>query len=143
MIRSIMDKLDNFLKISDIVKNKDIDSFIELVDSSIFTTTSVIKQLKITNLYPNMRKDIDEINKVIDNINKRCLYKCICQKTFPSNSDLNIDELVKEHYNIKYKKNDDDKQNIIPVLIKIGFLSGNKSHPFDNIYFYDKNNYAK
>lgn len=140
MIRSIMDKLDNFLKISDIVKNKDIDGFIELVDSSIFTTTSIIKQLKIPNLYPNMRKDIDEINKVIDNINKRCLYKCICQKTFPSNADLNIDELVEEHSHIIKS---DDKQNIIPVLIKIGFLSGNKSHPFDNIYFYDKNNYAK
>jgi hypothetical protein len=87
-----------------------------------------------------MRKDIEEINTVIDNINKRCLYKCICQKTFPSDKDINIDELVEEHSHIIKS---DDKKNIIPVLIKIGFLSGNKSHPFDNIYFYDKNNYAK
>ncbi len=137
MIRSIMDKLDNFLKITDIIKNNDIDGFIDLVDSSIFNTTSIIKQLKIFNIYKHLSKDIDEINLVIDNINKRCLYKCICQKTFPPDQEINIDKLMEENsQNI-------DKKYLIPVIIKIGFLSGNKSHPFDNIYFYDKNNFSK
>ena len=30
-----------------------------------------------------------------------------------------------------------------PVLITIGYLSGNKKHPFDSIYFYDKDDTAK
>jgi HD superfamily phosphohydrolase len=137
MIRSIMDKLDNFLKMIDIIKNNDIDGFIDLVDSSIFNTTSIIKQLKILNIYKHLSKDIDEINFVIDNINTRSLYKCICQKTFPPDQEINIDKLMEENsQNI-------DKKYLIPVIIKIGFLSGNKSHPFDNIYFYDKNNFSK
>ena len=146
MIRFILEKLDNILQISDSIKNNKLDKFIDLLDSTILNTTSIIK-LCDEEKYRKHKENIDEIENMLNRIYNRKLYKCLYSKSFCVSEiidvDLKIKELLlddKELLNKKLNKDIMQVNNILPVKLKIGLLGGNKSHPFDNLYFYDKNN---
>jgi HD superfamily phosphohydrolase len=143
MFQDILNNLNPILKITDTIKNNNIKKFIELNDSIIFDTVKILKNYDY--IYQQYKKQFDIIENIIYKINTRDIYKCVYCETF--NTDENItDELI---FN-KFKKSinskgidsidiDIDSPRIKIVKIKIGLLSGNKSHPLDSIYFYNQN----
>ena len=141
MIRDILENLNPILKISESIKNENIEKFIDLVDHTILNTANVIKNFD--SVYTFWKKPIDIILKILNKINDRDIYKCIYGETFYTDEEVNNQQLF-ERFKAKY--NDDsfvfdfDSPNIIIVKLKIGLLGGNKSHPLDTVYFYDSKN---
>ena len=146
MIRDILHNLDPILKISNTIKNNQIEKFIELTDSTILDTAKILKDHK--PIYELYKKQIDSIQKIINKINTRDIYRCVYSETFYTNehiTDEHIFNKFKKKYNLKGFDLDDIAFNINShrlkiVKIKIGLLSGNKSHPLDTVYFYNNNN---
>jgi HD superfamily phosphohydrolase len=140
MIRDILEKLDGILLISDNIKNNNLDNFIDMVDSSILNTSSILKNIPYT--YHLYKEQIDYIESIIDKIYSRKLYKCIYSNSFSIYDNFEADKIILD-FIISYETKHNivlDKDKIIPIKLKIGLLSGNKSHPIDNIYFYDSKN---
>ena len=144
LIKQILDRLDTIINIKSIFTSGfNVERFNELTDATIFNTTTTL--LPFTNDYDlysdrgtisnTIIENIIFINNILKNIHSRKLYKNVYFKIVPVieniNEEYEIDNFIKN--NSQYNKNE-----LIPVTIKIGFLSGNKSHPFDYIYFYDK-----
>jgi HD superfamily phosphohydrolase len=144
LIKQILDRLDTIINIKGIFTDFNVERFTDLTDATIFNTTTTL--LPFTNLHHpygciggsnnTIIENIKFINNILKNIHSRNLYKNVYFKIVPVieniNEEYEIDNFIKN--NAQYNKNE-----LIPVTIKIGFLSGNKSHPFDYIYFYDKN----
>ena len=64
MLRSILNKLDKILKITENIKLLNIDHFINLTDSVIMNTSFIIEQIKPIN-YNDIKDDVEYINSVI------------------------------------------------------------------------------
>lgn len=142
MIRDILENLDPILKITENIMAGQIEKFIDLIDSTILNTASTLKNFE--PIYSVWNKQIDIIEKIIDRINNRNLYKCIYGETFYTNEYVSPKQLFE---NFKINIDDDniigidfENPNIITVRLKIGLLGGNKSHPLDSVYFYNRNN---
>jgi HD superfamily phosphohydrolase len=138
MIRNIMNRLEPILQIVNIINSRDLDKFIDLTDSVIFDTTKIIKNFP--QLYSLYKSDIDYIEEQIDKINKRQIYKCLYASSFmvsEDNIDKKIEEIVSKPEDFLKHIDNFSRDNIKPIKILIGLLSGNKSHPFDNLYFFD------
>jgi HD superfamily phosphohydrolase len=139
MMKTILEKLDNILKISENIKSNNINHFINLTDSVITTTSFIIQQLKPLN-YDEIKPDIEFINNVLNDINTRKLYKCVHSSSYSVRQKININLVIKK---ILQSNKNVKLENIIPVIIKIGLIGGEKTHPFDNLYFYDKKKSSK
>lgn len=143
MIRDILENLNPILKISENIKDNNIFKFIELIDNTILNTASVLKNFE--SVYLVWKKQLDLIQKIVDKINNRNLYKCIYGETFFIEEEISNQELF-ERFKSKYSTDDIDldfdfnSPNIKIVKIQIGMLGGNKSHPMDSVYFYDSRN---
>ena len=145
MIRDILENLNPILKISESIKNENICKFIDLVDHTILNTACMLKNFE--PVYTIWKKQIDLIQKIINKINDRELYKCIYGETFYTDEEITNQELFNR---FKSKYNDENlnlnlnldfnSSNIIIVKLKIGLLGGEKSHPLDSVYFYDNKN---
>lgn len=141
MIRDILENLNPILKISDSIKNENIEKFIDLVDHTILSTANILKNFE--PVYTCWKKQIDTILKILNKINDRDIYKCIYGETFYTDEEIDNQQLFerfKEKYNDDLLIFDFDSPNIIIVKLKIGLLGGNKSHPLDSVYFYDNKN---
>lgn len=141
MIRDVLENIDPILKISDSIKDENINKFIDLVDHTILNTANVLKNFD--SVYSIWKKQIDTILKILNKINDRDIYKCIYSETFYTDEEINSKQLFerfKKKYNDDFLVFDFNSPNIIIVKLKIGLLSGNKSHPLDSVYFYDNNN---
>jgi HD superfamily phosphohydrolase len=145
MIRDILCNLDPILKISNIIKNNQIDKFIELTDSTILDTAKTLKDFP--QIYEVYKRQIDLIQKIINDINTREIYRCVFGETFYADEDISNERIFEKFKNDIYSKGidlDDIDLNINSprlkiVNIKIGLLGGNKSHPLDTVYFYNCN----
>lgn len=118
MIRDIMLLLNPILKIYDSIFN--VDKFCELTDDYILSSVKF--------LYNNLEKYssdeqilIKKAKNILDNIHNRKLYKLIIYAVFDSYKPQ-LDKLYNKYVIMHYGK--------------IGFVSGNKKNPFDNLYFY-------
>ena len=143
MIRDILENLDPILKISENIKNENILKFIDLIDHTILGTASILKNFE--SVYICWKKQIDTIQKIVNKINDRKIYKCIYGESFYTNEEVTKQELFerfKSKYNDQLEYLNFDSPNIIIVKLKIGMLGGNKSHPLDSVYFYDNKNHS-
>jgi deoxynucleoside triphosphate triphosphohydrolase SAMHD1 len=137
-IKKILDRLDSLINIKSVffgIDGFNVDRFNELTDATIFNTTTTLLNFTSECISDATIANIMFINNILKNINSRNLYKNVYFKVVSVIENINeedeINEFIKNNPN--YNKND-----LIPVTIKIGYLSGNKNHPFDYIYFYDK-----
>jgi HD superfamily phosphohydrolase len=123
MMTEIMIKLNPILNIALSIQYEQVDNFCKLTDSFILNT------LELLSNPPQNLKFIDNINnikeayEIYQRIINRQLYKLVLSQT-------SIEPIV---YNNMY--NDKNKYDI--YQIKIGYISGNKENPLDNIYFYN------
>ena len=134
MLRNVLNKLDNILKITSNIKSMNIDHFIKLTDSTILNTSVIIEQLHPSN-YEDIKLDIDYINSILNAINERRIYKCLYSTSYSVKDKINSKSIVKK---ILSENKEFNKKNIVTTIIKIGLIGGEKTHPFDNLYFYNK-----
>lgn len=139
MLRQVLNKLDKILKISENIKLLNIDHFINLTDTVILNSSFIIEQIKPLN-FLEIKKDIDSINEIINAINERRLYKCVYNSSYSVREKINTKSIIKK---ILLENKEFNKKNVFAVMIKIGLIGGEKTHPFDNLYFYDKNNNSR
>ena len=142
MIRDILENLDPILNITGNIRSEQIDKFIDLTDSTVLNAATIIKQFE--PVYILWKKQIDTIEKIIQRINSRDLYRCIYGESFYTNESVTTTQLFegfKQNLSVDSRDIDInfDDPNIITVRIKIGLLGGDKSHPLDTVYFYNSN----
>ena len=142
MIRDILENLNEILNITENIKNNDFNKFIELIDSTLINSIYILKNIPfIRNKY---LKNIENIEKINNMINERKLYNCLYSTSYYTEEidNINLNNEI-DNFILSYEKKNDitiDKNLIIPIKLKIGLLSGNKTDPFDNLYFYDNYN---
>lgn len=136
MLRTVLNKLDPILKITSNIKSMNIEHFINLTDSLILNTGIIIEQVRPAN-YEEIRSSIEYINLMLTKINERKLYKCLYSTSYSVKDKINSKSIIKKFLSENKEFN---KKNIITTIIKIGLIGGEKTHPFDNLYFYNKNN---
>lgn len=121
MINDIMLELNDVLNVYDSVKET--DTFIKLTDSYI-TTMITFMESNIGNYHEKYRDNIQKAYSILNRINCRDLYIHI--GTMVSEKCIDIDKYFSEFPTDK----------IIIYKTKLGFVSGKKSNPLDNLYFY-------
>lgn len=123
LIVDILLALDSILKISDSILN--MDEFIKITDDYIFNSINIIEKFKNTLTFDQQEQFEHARNLYIKLIN-RDLYGII--QTISSKQKIpNIDDTF---------ENLPDRDSVVIYQGKIGFVSGNKPNPFDNIYVY-------
>jgi len=137
MMKYILAKLDKMINITGNIKSNNIDHFVNLIDSTITNSTFIIQQLNLPN-YAEFKEDIDNINSMLNSINNRQIYKCLHSSSYSVRQKIDLPTIIKKVLQTN-KEEKLELDNIIPVVIKIGLIGGEKTHPFDNLYFYDKN----
>lgn len=144
MIRDILHNLDLILNISSTIKNNRLDKFIELTDTTILDTAKILKEYQ--PIYQLYKKQIDTIQKIITKINTRDIYKCVYSETFQTDEIITNEEIFNKFKSTIEPQGIDaewlnlDSPKLKIVKLKIGLLGGNKSHPLDTVYFYNRNN---
>lgn len=117
--------LDPILHISDSINN--IDDFCKITDNYILESPKFLSQFRSQlNLNEKQEKCLDKALHLINMLDNHTLYAFVDSHSSPTK--INMDDFV--------KKDDPDKDNIIIFQTKVGFVSGNKSNPLDNIYVY-------
>jgi HD superfamily phosphohydrolase len=135
MLRTVLNKLDPILKITSNIKSMNIEHFINLTDSIILNTGIIIEQIRPAN-YEEIRPSIEYINLMLNKINERKIFKCLYSTSYSIKDKINSKSIIKKFL---LENKEFNKKNIMTTIIKIGLIGGEKTHPFDNLYFYNKN----
>jgi HD superfamily phosphohydrolase len=126
MINDIMMLINPIVKIYEAIF--DIDSFCKLTDSYIIETVKFLHQNKDSlNFTDNQKININKAYEIWQNINKRHLYKYIGTIVSKNKIDLNASGFFK----------DLTKDEVLVHQSKIGYVSGSKKNPLEDLYFYD------
>lgn len=115
--------LDDILHVSDSIT--DMNEFIKITDDYIFNSVNIIEKFK-HNLTSEQQSNFERAKLLYAKLVNRELYAII--QTISSKQKLQDVWLPFENL--------PDRDNIIIYQGKIGFVSGNKPNPFDNIYVY-------
>jgi HD superfamily phosphohydrolase len=120
MLRDLLLELDVYIDCSRLITNLDV--FVDFTDYDIISMARMYKDKNI------------KIKNLLDKISHHQLYSLVLSKTiektdkeFTLNNFLNEDLMVLEHKFILHQSN-------------IGYISGNKSNPLDNIFLYSTKN---
>lgn len=130
LIVDILALLDDILNISESITN--MSEFIKLTDDYIFNSINIIEKFKY-NLNSTQQKNFEKARQLYDLLVNRKLYGII--QTISSKQKLPNPSAILENF--------EDRDKIIVYQGKIGFVSGNKPNPFDNIYVYKTKNSTK
>jgi deoxynucleoside triphosphate triphosphohydrolase SAMHD1 len=125
MITDIMDGCNKVLNINESIC--DMNDFCKITDTYILEFLNYIEFMD-TKIKENMTKTLDIFNR----LNKHNLYKCIGHIT--TKNKINLDK------NIIFENYPNFLNDIIIYQSKIGYVSGNKSNPLDDIYIYKTKN---
>jgi deoxynucleoside triphosphate triphosphohydrolase SAMHD1 len=126
MILKVLILLDDILDLSHSINN--MNDFCLLSDEYILESVKFFNKNKYKKTLSNEQiKNLDEATKLIKNIETRNLYTSI-YVSYTANV-IDVDDLL---LNIPYKY-----LNYGFYQQKIGFVSGNKPNPFNNVYVYN------
>lgn len=128
MINKIMLLLDPILNIYDSIGN--MNKFIDLTDDYIFTMTKYLYGT-IKNYKEQEQINIKSAYDIYNRIMRREFYSLA--GSFITDKSKTVDNQL-----ILSKDQSIDIKNIFIAHIKIGFVSGKKHNPLDNIYLYKK-----
>jgi|SaaInlStandDraft_4_1057021.scaffolds.fasta_scaffold02926_3 HD superfamily phosphohydrolase len=130
MIVKIFKYMDKILNISKSIT--DMDIFCNMTDGYILNSVNFIYNNMLSTYGPEDAENIVNAYNVLNALETRTLYSLIYNST--STSKLDVDKYIDMLY---------DKDDIICVQNKIGFVSGNKPNPLDSIYLYTTKNITK
>lgn len=123
LITELMVELNNIMELSASIN--DMDKFITLNDNTIIECVNVIEKLHV-NLTEEQIVSYNKIKELKHRLDTRDFYHLLC--TITTKEKLNTSAIL-ETLGIS--------DFVIHSNHKIGFLSGNKRNPFENIYFFD------
>ena len=126
MINEIMILIDPIVRIYESIN--DIDLFCNLTDDYIFSTLRFL-HTNINKYDEDEKVLIDEAYKIMKRINERDLYKFVRTIVADVKLDNKFDIIKKE-------LSEEDFSKIMVHKTKIGFVSGEKNNPFDNLFFF-------
>lgn len=130
MISDIIKQIDPIFNISDSIY--DMDKFCKLTDDSVLSMLEcAVNPPHYLESKISLCEKITTSYKIYQNINHRKLYKCVAEIT---NGSVNCFD----NFMIYLKNKNISTDNLQIISTKIGFVSGNKTNPFDSIYFYDR-----
>lgn len=130
MISDIMRLIDPIVGVTESIH--DLDKFCDLTDDYIILT---VKQLK-RNMDHHNKDEQDRITQayqLLQRIISRRIYHLATSFISGEKIYLDVKALIESGYKI-------DPSKIIIHKTKIGFVSGNKENPLDNLYFYNHRN---
>ena len=141
MYLDIIKLLDPILGIKDSIQ--DLDKFIIFTDNFITNFLDLIKlksiskntQFNISTLDDTL---IEKAQNILQKLKTRKLYKFVGDYTITKTNNKMI--YFKDFIDIN---NNIQENDIIISSVKIGYISGDKDNPLDNIYLYDKKNSSK
>jgi HD superfamily phosphohydrolase len=126
MIVEIMILLDPILKLSEAVNN--VDEFCKLTDNYILQSTKFLKS-SYCKLSDEHVKLVDKAHALLERLNTHNLYVFIDNITLNKKTPISIDDFKKlDDFESKYES------DIIIYQSQIGYVSGNKKNPFDNMF---------
>lgn len=111
----------------------DMNKFYKLTDNYVIEAMKFFEHFKNNLLDEQGSKLIDTAFKTWVDLNERRMYKFIGSIVSKVDKDISINSIC----NIDESVNPDD---IILHKSKIGFVSGSKANPFDELYFYNNKN---
>ncbi len=122
MIRDIMIVVNKFFNIYDSIF--DVEKFIDVTEEYIIILLKLLYREKDNEKYTvNERKEIEYAYNLWIRLNERKLYELV--KLFVTDNKINISDIQ-----------DRFGDTIICYQGKIGYVSGSKTNPLDDIYFY-------
>ncbi|XWV25011.1 mg499 protein [Tupanvirus deep ocean] len=136
MLADLFLKVDSIFGISSSINN--MASFCKLTDDTIFHYIQAIMHppsFVQINLDSKQLQAVKDANDIHQNIITRNLYQQVLEIAEDEKAEAYLsgflEYLLKTHPNL-------NKDDFVIFKTKIGFVSGNKSDPFESIYFYDK-----
>ena len=131
MLIDLLKALDPLIGISSTIDEPSLEKFCKLTDDYILTVINTLDN-PLCIIPENLKPQLAEARYLIDRINSHKLYSHV--QTFVSVNKLpvSIDNFPESE---TYKKN-----QIIVFRNKIGFVSGHKSNPLNNVYVYNTKN---
>ena len=133
MINEIMLLIDPILKIYDCVN--DVDKFTDLTDCYILESVKYLNKMKLMYGKDNQER-IDKAMIILNKIEKCDFYKFIGTIVTKLSLGLTYKSIIE-------LDNELTPESFLIFNSKIGFVSGNKTNPLNNIYFYDRKQYKK
>jgi HD superfamily phosphohydrolase len=120
-------KIDKLIGLAESIE--DLDKFCEMTDDYVLTCTTSLLGPRM-NLSDEEKKLAIEAHEIINKYNAHNFYAFVDHEI--SQNDLKITK--SDFAKFGFDESDD---NLIIHVVKIGYVSGNKPHPLDNIYVYD------
>jgi len=136
MLGDLFTKIDPILHISESIN--DMKRFCELTDDTILHFINLIispPSFIEIKLEPEQYKAVTEANEIYQKIISRNLYKQVLEIVEDDKAELYLKGFLEY---LLHKHSDFNEKDFQIIKTRIGFVSGNKSDPFDSIYFYDK-----
>lgn len=119
--------LDPILDIKNSIDN--IEEFCKITDNYILEAPKILDKFRNKlNLTEEQNNSLDKALYLLNKLNNHNLYVYV-------NSHISSEKIDMTDF-IDFSDENNDKDNIIIFQTKIGFVSGNKKNPLDNIYVY-------
>jgi HD superfamily phosphohydrolase len=129
VISEILTLIDPILKISSSVD--DLDKFVSLTDDYILNSVSFLQNYKTSVVPEQYWKNVDNASSLLTQLTNHILYTCIDITISEEKLVFTVDDLLK-YYNGTHIEPSD----ILIFTNRVGYVSGNKGNPLDNIYIY-------
>ncbi len=134
MLSDIFLKVDPIFEISSSIDN--MQTFCKLTDNTIYQYIQFVMNpppFIQNNLDQQQKKLVTEAHEIYQNVIARKLYKQVLEISEEDNGEI----VLKNFLNWFLKSNPSiDEKDFVIIRTRIGFVSGNKSDPFDSVYFY-------
>lgn len=136
MLYDIINLLCPVLGIKDSIT--DLDKFILYTDKFFENFLDLIKLKGLSvqiNIPDHLKQNIEKAQQILHKLRTRKLYKFVGDYTITKTKNKMI--YFEDFKNILH---DVEENDIIISSVKIGYISGDKDNPLDNIFLYDKKN---
>jgi len=131
MITDMMEMMEPFMHM--FKATSDMEKFHNLTDSYVFESIKYLEMSCGESIGADHYDKINNILRIWNDLNERKLYKFVGSIVSEMDQNITIDKICEIDPSI-------NPNEIIFHKSKIGFVSGKKSNPFDELYFYNNKN---
>lgn len=139
VISEILSLIDPILHISTSIN--DPDKFVVMTDDYILNSVTFLQQYKSLIVPEQYWTNVEKASKLLNQLTNHVLYTCIDITISAKKLEFTVDDLLKY---INESTDSDptspklhiDSSDIVIFKNRVGYVSGNKGNPLDNIYIY-------